>query len=177
MPSGGMSVRGLLSVAGARVGAVSDYYDLFLAVDLPPDLSEPTLQELRWLLGEADAPSNLESADWESWGYPWPTFAGGFASHSFDGVDTSTLLRAGDRPNLDGSVSWALTVRTCVHEDVFGVVMEVVEWVLRLSTSRGWVGFLRYSGSDEVRHVVRHQEGFDVVEVRMTRKQISRSWS
>ncbi|WP_344328294.1 hypothetical protein [Streptomyces macrosporus] len=156
---------------------MSDYYDLFLAVDLPPDLPEPTLQELRWLLGQAEAPPTLESADWDSWGYPWQVFAGGFASHSFDGVDTSLLLRAVDRPNLDGSVPWALTVRTCVHEDEFGVVMEVVEWILRQSTAQGWVGFLRYSGSDEVQHVVRHQDGFDVVDVRMTRKQISRSWS
>ncbi|MFJ7159225.1 hypothetical protein ACIQUQ_30360 [Streptomyces sp. NPDC101118] len=160
-----------------RVRAVSDYYDLFLAVDLSPDLPEAALQELRWLLGEAEAPPVLESADWESWGDPWEVFEGGSASRSFGGVDTSMLVRAVDRLNLDGSVPWALTVRTCVHDDEFGVVMQVVGWILRQATTQGWVGFLRYSGWDEVQHVVRHGGGFDVVDIRTTRKQISVSWS
>ncbi|GAA1962171.1 hypothetical protein [Kitasatospora viridis] len=156
---------------------MSDYYDLFLAVDLRSDLPESALHELRWLLGQAEAPPVLESADWESWGHPWQVFAGDSASHSFDGADTSRLVRSVDKPSLDGGAPWALTVRTCVHDDEFGVVMEVVEWLLRQAITQGWVGFLRYSGSDEVQHVVRHQSGFDVVDVREVRKQIRVSWS
>jgi hypothetical protein len=64
---------------------VSDYCDLFLAVDLPPDLPEPVLQELKWLMGQAEMPAEMKSTDWESWGGPWRAFAGGSASHSFDG--------------------------------------------------------------------------------------------
>ncbi|MFE9970066.1 hypothetical protein ACFYRD_04725 [Streptomyces hirsutus] len=40
---------------------MSDYYNLFLAVDLPPDLPEPVLQELRWLVGQDEMPAELES--------------------------------------------------------------------------------------------------------------------
>lgn len=115
---------------------MSDYYDLFLTVELPEDLPEPAMRELRWLLGEAEAPTPLTSADWETWGYPWQVFDGGIPSHAFDGVDSSSLLRT-DRTYADGSTPWALTVRTCVHEDEFGMVMEVVAWVLALASSRG----------------------------------------
>ncbi|MFC4465338.1 hypothetical protein ACFPH6_12470 [Streptomyces xiangluensis] len=40
---------------------MSDYYNLFLAVDLPPDLPEPVLQELRWLVGQDEMLAELES--------------------------------------------------------------------------------------------------------------------
>lgn len=62
-------------------------------MDLTPDLSEPAVHELRWLVGQTEAPPVLESADRETWGHRWQVFAGGTASHSFDGVDTSALLR------------------------------------------------------------------------------------
>ncbi len=158
--------HGVLSADGARVPDVSDHYDLFLAVDLPPDLPEPVLGEVRWLLGQADMPTEPKSADWESWGGPWQAFDGGSASHSFDGADVSLLVRATDRPNRDGSEAWALTVRTCVHEDDFGVTMDVVGWLLRHATTRGWVGFVRDSSLGQVRHLVRHEDGFDLVDVR-----------
>jgi hypothetical protein len=145
---------------------VSDYYDLFLAVDLPPDLPEPVLQELRWLMGQAEMPAELKSADWESFGGPCQTFGAGSASHSFDGADVSLLVRAVNRPNLDGSEPWALTVRSCVHEDDFGVTMDVVGWLLQHATTQGWVGFVRDSGLGEVQHLVRHEDGFDLVNLR-----------
>lgn len=156
---------------------MSDYYDLFLAVDLRSDTSEPVLRELRWLLGQAGMPPVLRSADWESHGSPWQVFGGGEASHSFDGVDTSVLVRAVDKPDPDGNVPWALTVRTCIHEDDFGVTMEVVEWLLRQATTEGWVGFLRDSALDDVRHVVRHQDGFELVDVRRAGTRIRVPWS
>ncbi|GAA2752866.1 hypothetical protein [Kitasatospora cinereorecta] len=156
---------------------MSDFYDLFLAVDLRPDVPEPVLQELRWLLGQAEMPPVLQSADWESHGGFWRVFDGGEASHSFDGVDTSILVRAGNKPNPDGSVPWALTVRTCVHEDEFGVVMEVVEWLLRQATTEGWVGFLRSSALDDVQHVVRRPDGFELVDVRTAKTQVRVPWS
>lgn len=145
---------------------MSDYYDLFLAVDLPPDLPEPVLLELRWLLGEADMPAEMKSADWESWGGPWQALGGGSASHSFDGADVSLLVRAVGRPDPDGSEPWALTVRACVHEDDFGVTMDVVGWLLRHATTQGWVGFVRDSGVGQIQHLVRHEDGFDLVGVR-----------
>lgn len=150
-------------MGGARVHRVSDYYDLFLAVDLPPDLPEPVLQELRWLLGQEEMPAELKSTDWESWGGPFQALAGGLASHSFDGADVSLLVRAEDRPNLDGSSPWALTVRSCVHEDDFGVTMDVVGWLLRHATTQGWVGFVRDSAVGKIQHLVRHEDGFDDV--------------
>lgn len=51
----------VVSAGGNRVRGVSDYYTLFLAVDLPPDLPEPVLQELRWLVGQDEMPAELES--------------------------------------------------------------------------------------------------------------------
>ena len=104
--------------------------------------------------------------DWESWGGPWQAFDGGSASHSFDGAEVSLLVRATDRPNLDGSAAWALTVRTCVHEDDFGVTMDVVGWLLRHATTQGWVGFVRDSVLGQVQHLVRHEDGIDLVDVR-----------
>ncbi|MFD0035784.1 hypothetical protein ACWGDS_30685 [Streptomyces sp. NPDC055059] len=158
---------------------MSDYYDLFLAVDLPPDLAEPVLQELRWLLGQADsAPATHSAVAWEDhWDEPWPVFDGGSASRSFAGADTALLVRAVDRAEPDGSVPWALTVRTCVHEDEFGVVMEAVEWLLRKATTDGWVGFVRSSASEGTHHVVRHQGGFELVDVRSAGKWVQVSWS
>ncbi|WP_418957873.1 hypothetical protein [Streptomyces tritici] len=145
---------------------MSDYYDLFLAVDLVPDLPEPVLLELRWLLGEGDRPAELHATDWESWGGPWQAFAGGAASPGFDGADVSLLVRALDKPSRDGSAPWALTVRTCVHEDDFGVTMDVVTWLLQYGTTVGWVGFVRDSVQGQVRHLVRHEYGFDLVDLR-----------
>ncbi|MGW2964539.1 hypothetical protein ACWDGI_39625 [Streptomyces sp. NPDC001220] len=156
---------------------MSDYYDLFLAVDLPPDLPEPVLLELSWLLGQGDRPTELKSTDWESWGGPWQAFAGGSASHSFDGADVSLLVRAVDRPNTDGSEPWALTVRTCVHEDDFGLTMDVVGWLLGHATTQGWVGFVRDSGLGQVQHLLRRVDGFDLVDVRPAVIQRSVPWS
>ncbi|WP_153449878.1 hypothetical protein [Streptomyces smaragdinus] len=59
---------------------------MFLAVDLPPDLPEPVLLELRWLLGQGDRPAELMSADWESWGDAWEAFAGDPETQRFDGM-------------------------------------------------------------------------------------------
>ncbi|MFJ8077631.1 hypothetical protein ACIQ7Q_27825 [Streptomyces sp. NPDC096176] len=156
---------------------MSDYYDLFLAVDLSPDLSEPALEEVRWLLGQAEMPSAPRSADWETWGYPWQVFAGGSASHAFGGADVSQLVPAVDRPDRDGVVPWALTVRICVHEDEFGVVMEVVEWLLRQATTEGWVGFVRDTALEDIQHIVRQPGGFDLVDVRSAEKRFQISWS
>ncbi|WP_406430123.1 hypothetical protein OHB00_00520 [Streptomyces sp. NBC_00631] len=135
-------------------------------MDLPPDLPEPVLLELRWLLGQEEMPLELKSTDWESWGGPWQAFAGDSASYSFDGADVSLLVRTEDRENPDGSEPWALTVRSCVHEDDFGVTMDIVGWLLRHATTQGWVGFVRDSGVGTVQHLVRHEDGFDLVDVR-----------
>lgn len=156
---------------------MSDYYDLFLAVDLVPGLPGPVLAELRWLLGQGDRPAEPVSADWESWGGPWQAFDGGTASHAFDGADVSLLVRAVERPDADGGEPWALTVRTCVHEDDFGIMMEVVEWLLRYATTRGWAGYVRDSGSGRFQHLVCHEDGFELADVRVggERKRVARS--
>ncbi|MFF4037952.1 hypothetical protein [Streptomyces sp. NPDC001816] len=156
---------------------MSDYYDLFLAVDLRPDLPEAFLRELAWLAGRADPPPAFESADWALWGDPWQVLAGGEASHSFDGADTSLLVRAENRRNADGGVPWALTARVCIHEDEFGVLMEVLEWVLREAVTEGWAGFLRNSGTEEVQHIVRSRAGFDIVNMRAAGRLIQVSWA
>ncbi|MGW4890813.1 hypothetical protein ACWEQL_00875 [Kitasatospora sp. NPDC004240] len=156
---------------------MSDYHDLFLTVDLPADLPEPALRELRWLLGEGEMSQAPASADWEPWGEPWPILAGGAASLAFPGVNQSQLVRAVDRPGRVGQEPWALTVRACVHEEEFGVVMEVVGWILRQATTRGWVGFLRYSASEGVQHIVRRADGFDVFDVRTAWKQFGETWA
>ncbi|GAA1125175.1 hypothetical protein GCM10009663_74900 [Kitasatospora arboriphila] len=57
------------------------------------------------------------------------------------------------------------------------MMTEVVEWILRRATTRGWAGFLRHSASDEVRHLVRHENGFDVVDTRTPRRDIRVPWS
>ncbi|MEU1506302.1 hypothetical protein [Kitasatospora sp. NPDC005748] len=158
---------------------MSDYYDLFLAVDLPSDLPASVVQEVRWLLGQADrAPATHAAVDWEDSGHePWPVFDGGSASHSFAGADTALLVRAVDRADPEGRAPWALTLRTGVHEDEFGVVMEAVEWLLRKATGVGWVGFVRSSVPEGIRHVIRRQDGFDLVDVRSAGTRAQVSWS
>ncbi|GAA3092544.1 hypothetical protein GCM10017562_74830 [Streptomyces roseofulvus] len=49
---------------------------------------------------------------------------------------------------------------------------EVVEWLLRRATTEGWVGFLRDSARDDVQHIVRRQEGFELVDTRTATTQI-----
>jgi hypothetical protein len=159
-----------------RVRDVSDYYDLFLAVDLLPELPEPTLQELRWLLGKGERPPELKSADWDSWGGAWRAFEGGSASHGFPGADVSLLVRAENRPNLDGSEPWALTIRAYIHEDDFGITMDAVAWLLEQATTLGWVGLLRDTGSEKIQHLVRHENGFDIVDIHAARKQLTVPW-
>jgi hypothetical protein len=60
---------------------------------------------------------------------------------------------------------------------VYGVTPEVVEWVLRQATTPGWAGFVRGPAPEDVRHVVRHQDGFGLVDARTARKQIRVAWS
>ncbi|MGW3243959.1 hypothetical protein [Streptomyces sp. NPDC001070] len=134
---------------------MSDHYDLLLAVDR-----------------QAEMPPAPVSAGWESWGCPWAVLAGGGASHAFAGAEVSLPVPAVDRPQLDGGVPWSPTVRACVHEDVYGVKPEAVEWVLRQATTQGWAGFVRGPAPDDVRHVVRRQDGFGLVDGRTARKQI-----
>ena len=64
----------------------------------------------------------------------------------------------------DGSTPWALTVRTCVHEDDFGIQMDVMAWLLRHTLTEGWVGYLRSSASESVPHVPRHEKSFEIVD-------------
>lgn len=155
---------------------VSDYYDLFLALDLPADVPEPFLLELRWLIGESAAPpAQLSATDWESWGDPWPALLGSGASHAFAGADMCSLVKS-NAVLADGDVPWALTVRTCIHEDDFGIQMDVMTWLLRHTLTEGWVGYLRGSASDSVHHVIRHEKGFEIVDTSSGRTWIQVPW-
>nr|WTB32299.1 hypothetical protein OG781_24995 [Streptomyces sp. NBC_00830] len=155
---------------------MSDYYDLFLAVDLSADVPEPFLLELRWLIGQIEQPpAHLSATDWETWGDPWPALLGGEASHAFAGADMSSLVKS-NAVLADGSTPWALTVRTCVHEDDFGIQMDVVTWLLRHTMTEGWVGYLRDSASGSVRHLIRHESGFDIVDISSGRTRIQVPW-
>lgn len=156
--------------------AVSDYYDLFLAVDLPADVPEPFLLELRWLIGQSElSPAHHSATDWETWGDPWPALLGGGASHAFAGADMCSLVKS-NAVLADGSTPWALTVRTCVHEDDFGIQMDVMTWLLRRTLTEGWVGYLRSSASDSVHHVIRHETGFEIVDTSSGRTWIRVPW-
>ncbi|MEU1598078.1 hypothetical protein ABZ468_35920 [Streptomyces sp. NPDC005708] len=65
----------------------------------------------------------------------------------------------------------------CVHEDDFGVTMDVVGWLLRHATTQGWVGFVRDSGLGQLQHRARHEDGFDLVDVRPAGQHKRVPWS
>ncbi|MDQ1012966.1 hypothetical protein QFZ82_007451 [Streptomyces sp. V4I23] len=156
---------------------MSDYYDLFLAVDLAPEVPEPVLQELRWHLGLTDSEPDVHAAtDWAVREGPWQVFGGGEASYGFDGADAAVLVQAADRVNVDGRAPWALTLRSCVHEDDFGIVMDVVAWLLRQATTDGWVGLVRSSATETSHHIIRHPGGFELIEMRPAGKWAQVSW-
>ncbi len=46
------------------------------------------------------------------------------------------------------------------------MTMDVVGWLLSHATTLRWVGFVRDSGLGRVQHLVRHEDGFDLVDVR-----------
>ena len=81
-----------------------------------------------------------------------------------DGADTSLLVQSHNQTRGEGRIPWALTVRTCVHDDDFGITMDVVAWVLRRATTRGWAGFVRSSASESVHHIFCHADAFELVE-------------
>jgi hypothetical protein len=126
---------------------VSDYYDLFLSVELQPALPDEVMHEIRWHLGLVDEPPGqfqaLPDADWFI-GEPVALFSGLVQSHSFDGVDVAAMLPATNRIYPDRGQRWLLTVRQCVHDDELGWVLDLAEWIASKSTTVGWIGFLRH---------------------------------
>lgn len=126
---------------------MSDYYDLFLSVELRPGLPDEVMYEIRWHLGLVDEPpvqfQALPDDDWY-FEQPVPLFSGLSESHAFDGVDVAVMLSTTNRIYPDGQQRSLLTVRQCVHEDVLGWVLELTEWIASQSTAIGWIGFLRY---------------------------------
>jgi hypothetical protein len=69
----------------------------------------------------------------------------------------------------DGSTPWALTVRTRVHGDDFGIRMDGMAWLLRHTLTEGWVGYLRSRASESVHHVIRHETGFEIADASSSR--------
>jgi hypothetical protein len=78
--------------------------------------------------------------------------------------------------NADGAATWALTARVCVHEDDLGIMFDVLSWLLRHATTRGWAGYLRETASQEVHHIVRGAEGFEVLQAQTGAPRTRVSW-
>jgi hypothetical protein len=125
---------------------VSDYYDLYLALELREDLPEETLRELRYHCGlETEPPKTFQAFDDDGWYWdePYPYLAAGKPSHAFAGADVTALVAADDRISL--------TVRRCVHDDELGWAMMMANWLASLSTNWAhteggyWIGYLRYT--------------------------------
>ncbi|GAA1576799.1 GNAT family N-acetyltransferase [Streptomyces globosus] len=104
--------------AGRWPAAMSDTYEVVLAVDLRDDLSEAELTELRLHLGLGPRP---EPAPAESYAAPGaeddhrPLLGGSGPARSSGGALVSVLVRR-DGP---GSGGWALTSRQELHPDEF----------------------------------------------------------
>lgn len=127
---------------------MSDYYDLFLSVELRSELPNEVMHEIRWHLGPVDEPpAQFEALPDDGWFFEEPVslFSGPSQSHCFDGVDVAAMLPATSRIHADGGQRWLLTVRQCVHEDELGWVLNLAEWMAPKSTTVGFIGFLRYS--------------------------------
>ncbi|GAB3156760.1 hypothetical protein GCM10027290_55280 [Micromonospora sonneratiae] len=124
------------------------YYDLFLSLELQPDLPEEILHEIRWHLRLTDEPPTefraFSAPDWYD-ETPYPFFNGTTGSHAFDGVDVTALLPATHRLYPDGRQRWLMTVRSCVHEDELGYAMDLVRWLASYATTTGWIGYLGYT--------------------------------
>ncbi|MDH6129787.1 hypothetical protein [Kitasatospora sp. GP82] len=129
---------------------MGDYYDFFIAVDISADLDAVTCQEIGWHLGcIPEEPNNHRALDnWDDLGGPFPVFAGGIASHAFPGVDVCAMLRTSGGPLVESGPIWALTIRKCIHEDEFGVAIDVIEWILSHGAHEGVVGHVKGSSDD-----------------------------
>ncbi|MFC8721984.1 hypothetical protein [Kitasatospora sp. NPDC057198] len=156
---------------------MSDRYELFLAVDLAPDLSEEELAEVRWLLGQGEPPA-LPTASADE---PWAAFEGGGSpSIEFAGADVALLVPAPERRRTDGGVPWALTVRSCFLEEALTEVLEIAGWLLERSVTVGRVGHLRGESEGEgdgtFRALVRDRDGFELVDARSGASVLRTTW-
>ncbi|WP_064741838.1 hypothetical protein [Hamadaea tsunoensis] len=133
---------------------MSDYFDLFLTMELRPDVPEDVLHEIRWHTYLADTPpagfQSFEPQDWYL-DNPYPLFSGIDENYYFDGADVAALVRTRQRLYEDHSVRWQFTVRSCVHEDELANVCAFAAWLAGYATTRGWIGYLRSSADDETR--------------------------
>lgn len=123
---------------------MSDYYDLFLTLELRRDLAQEVLREIRYHFGlEPVAPTRFRSLPDNGWylDEPYPYFMGAAASHAFPGADVAVLVTQDDRT--------ALTVRQCIHDDELGWALQLTEWLAQQSTANGWIGFLGYSPDND----------------------------
>jgi hypothetical protein len=138
---------------------VSDYYDLFLALELRGDLPDEVIREVRWHLGLTDdPPARFEAFNDDGWFHekPYSFFPGTGESRAFPGADVTALVRSS---LLDEAGSpWELTVRSCVHEDEINYAMELIVWLATQSTTEGWVGYLGHTQDTEPRHMY-HRDG------------------
>ncbi|RCV55091.1 hypothetical protein [Marinitenerispora sediminis] len=124
---------------------MSDYHDLVFLAALPDTVPDAFLAELRWQLRLTETePPEHTAVSYRGWGEPFAVFMGDGPSPHFAGHDHSRLLRRSD------GGGWLVDVRSEVHEDDYGLVLQVVEWILRHSVTRGRFGRAAYTGDDIV---------------------------
>lgn len=133
---------------------MADVYEVVLAMDLGPEISEPELAELRWHLGIGERPATYpigsdryveafplgDPADpgcrWET-ADPEPLFAGRGPADRVGGVLVAELA--------GGPGGWALTVRQEVHPDGFYPLRTLLAWLGRHARgTTSFAGYLRF---------------------------------
>ncbi|MBB5075364.1 hypothetical protein [Nonomuraea endophytica] len=127
---------------------MADLYELLVTADLPDDLSEAEVAELRWHLGlgpepeefsivtdfpeefidDLDDPRVVESGEGYWAAVRYPALAQRGAAARIRGVLFSALERRGPEERRSG---WALTSRQEIHADEFHVPTQFIRWLDR----------------------------------------------
>ncbi|WP_131739868.1 hypothetical protein [Actinomadura roseirufa] len=123
---------------------MADLYEVLVTADLPDDLSDEELAELRWHLGLGPEPSTLTivtdyaevvlgengepvadgHGNWVLENRPFPALAGRGPAHRIGGALVSELTRR--EGNHSG---WALTSRQEIHADDFRHPVTLLDWL------------------------------------------------
>lgn len=137
---------------------MSDNFALSLTVELPADMTEAELTELRWHLGLGSQPGVLQivtdfseveiNEDGEPVvvNRPEPLLAGRGAAWSIGGELSAALDPSTEPPGL-----WVLTARQELHPDQFDRLGELLIWLADRSggTDPVQVGQIRFEESDQ----------------------------
>lgn len=148
---------------------MADIYELYIALNLPGNLSDEEVAELRWHLGLAAEPETHRivavfpdaredaSGEYVIADHPEPLLSGHGGAWKIGGALVSVL----ERPEHDRHGTWALTARQEIHPDEFDLTGELLGWLAskaddrhRSATGAVHLGWTRFCESERFQPLV-----------------------